>query len=83
MIKTGRRSGRTSAAMKAAPQGAIFVWCNSQLDYPRSLAKFLGRPDLTIIAPPELEAKTRGRRVPVVFDHWLEIPEGSTAWSEA
>lgn len=34
--------------MKAAPEGAVFVWCNSHVSYPISLAKALGRDDLEV-----------------------------------
>lgn len=40
--------GHTSAAMLGAPQGAIYVWCNSRTDYPTMLARQLGRKDLVI-----------------------------------
>jgi len=34
--------GRTARQMMEAPKGAIFVWCNEHLDYPKKLAVYLG-----------------------------------------
>lgn len=34
--------GRTARQMMEAPKGAIFVWCNESLDYPKKLAVYLG-----------------------------------------
>lgn len=45
-----RGTGRTLKQMLAAPQGALFVWCNSHLEYPRNLARDNGREDLKIIS---------------------------------
>lgn len=47
----GRQSGRTTQAMQAAPRDAVFVWCNHHLDYPKDLARKLGRDDLKIVSP--------------------------------
>ena len=44
-----RGSGRTTDQMKNAPKGSIFIWCNCHIDYPKKLAKELGRDDLVII----------------------------------
>jgi len=44
-----RNTGRTSAQMKAAPEGSVFVWCNHDLHYPRELAMFVGRTDLKVV----------------------------------
>ena len=41
-------SGRTTRQMQDAPIESIFVWCNSMVSYPKSLAKHLGRNDLVI-----------------------------------
>jgi hypothetical protein len=51
----GRGSGKTTRAMVAAPKGAVFVWVNHHLDYPKHLAKFLGRDDLKIVSPEWIE----------------------------
>lgn len=69
---TERGTGRTTAQMLAASNGACFVWCNgTSLAYARSLAEFLGRADLHVVSPiwafegPGL----RGTRNEVVVDH--------------
>lgn len=54
--------------MSAAP-GAIYVWCNDRLEYPKSLAKELGRGDLQIVGADWLKDRWHGRRDPVVLDH--------------
>ena len=57
--------------MVDAPKGSVFVWCNSHIDYPLRLAKTLGRTDLQIISPGQLElGRFRGAKVSgVVLDH--------------
>ena len=61
-----RQSGRTSEQMKAAPKGAVYVWVNSILGYPKALARSLGREDLRIVGPHMVET-LRGRVF--VVDH--------------
>lgn len=51
----GRQSGRTTRAMQEAPKGAVYVWVHSNLDYPKELARKLGREDLRIVSPAWLE----------------------------
>lgn len=46
-----RRRGRTTQQMILAPEGSIYIWCNKHLDYPKQLARDLGRPDLRIVSP--------------------------------
>jgi hypothetical protein len=72
-----RGTGRTSQQLKFAPRGAIFIWCNQQLDYPQTLAlcHWIDRPDLTIIGPGELEKHIRGRRIYFVVDHAARLTE--------
>jgi hypothetical protein len=66
-----RQSGRTTRQMQGAPKRSVFVWCNGQLDYPKSLAQRLGRSDLAIVGPSWLSSGA-GRRFPgVVLDHNL------------
>ena len=50
-----RGTGATTRQIKEAPKGAIFVWCNSHVDYARHLAHFLGRGDLQIVSPETFE----------------------------
>ena len=63
--------------MKDAPKGALFVWCNGHLEYPKALARHLGREDLYIISPGQLEnPKFRGRELSgIVLDHWTLLNE--------
>jgi len=72
-----RGTGRTTAQMKAAPKGAIFVWCNPCLNYPRQLAKGLDRIDLVIIPPSLLEEhRWKGLRLTgLVVDHDTRLTE--------
>ncbi len=67
-----RGTGRTSAQMREAPAGAIFIWCNGQLDYPCRLAHHLGRTDLEIFGLGMLDRPDRffGRNsIHIVLDH--------------
>jgi hypothetical protein len=70
-----RGTGRTTAQMRAAPQNAVFVWCNNHLHYPAALAKHLGRTDLEIVSPDWLNdvSRAQGGAV-VVFDHGVFLP---------
>lgn len=43
-----RQTGRTTREMQIAPKNAVYVWCNSRIDYPRALARAIGREDLVI-----------------------------------
>lgn len=47
-LDSNRGSGRTTRQMQDAPIGGIFVWVNSMVSYPKSLARHLGRDDLVI-----------------------------------
>jgi hypothetical protein len=51
----GRQSGRTTQALLAAPKGAVYVWVNHRLEYPKALAHKLGRDDLKIVSPKWIE----------------------------
>lgn len=66
-----RGSGRTATQMNAAPIGAVFVWCNERLDYPKSLAVLLNRSDLKLVAPDWLIDRWSGLRdvSAVIIDH--------------
>ena len=73
---TNRGSGRTTGQMLEAPMGAVFVWCGSNLDYPRLLAERIGRTDLQLERLSWLLDYSRlaGRRIPaVIVDHAAEI----------
>jgi hypothetical protein len=66
-----RGTGRTTEQMKSAPVGAVFIWCNSNLAYPKGLAEKLGRQDLQIESPSWLSFRNIAGRefVGVVVDH--------------
>ena len=73
-MSEGRGTGRTTEQMRAAPEGAIYVWVNSVLAYPKGLAHHLGRSDLEVVPESWLEPKrVRGLTRPVVLDHALKI----------
>lgn len=40
--------GRTTRQMKSAPLGAVYVWGDSRLEYPKKLARSIGREDLDV-----------------------------------
>ena len=65
-----RGTGRTTRQMEGAPAGALYVWCNGHLEYPKHLARKLGRDDLKIVSPEHYKVTSRGRDVgSVVLDH--------------
>jgi hypothetical protein len=71
-IQMQRGDGTTTRQMHDAPKGALYIWCNSQLHYPRDLAKELGRTDLVIDSPTALEWPGRhvGKKLTgIVLDH--------------
>jgi hypothetical protein len=71
MDDSERGTGRTKAQMLNAPRGAIFVWVNHHLDYPRALARSIGRDDLEFVSPERLEYSCfDGRELSaVILDH--------------
>lgn len=78
-----RGTGQTTKQMREAPRDAIYVWVNSYLDYPRSLARFLGREDLKIVSPGWLCPQSIfGGRHKIVLDHAtvLNSPAAREAW---
>lgn len=65
-----RGSGTTTAQMLNAPRGAIYVWVNAAMRYPRDLAAKLGRQDLRIIPVDDLRwERLAGLNLPLVLDH--------------
>ena len=66
-----RGTGRTTKQMQDAPKGAVFVWCNSNIAWPRDLARKIGREDIEIVRPSWLEGESfMGRRMSgVILDH--------------
>ena len=60
----GRCCGLTTAQIKRAPLGAVFVWLNGDMTYPKNLAHFLGRDDLRIVTLSQVRAGAlRGLRL--------------------
>jgi len=56
--------------MQAAPRQAIFVWCNGKHDYPRALARHLGRSDIRIVSPSWVgSGRALGCAHTIVVDH--------------
>lgn len=70
-IRAGRQVGNTTRQMQDAPQKAVFVWVNDQLQYPRVLATRIGRADLEIVSPHWLsDRRWLGRYFTgIVLDH--------------
>ena len=66
-----RGTGRTTKQLASAPQGAVYIWCNSHLHYPKTLARELGRGDLRIERPSWLDHPTAcdTRILGLVVDH--------------
>jgi hypothetical protein len=65
-----RGTGFTTKQMREAEPGALFVWCNSDLSYPKHLAHNLGRDDLRIVGPSVLnESRLLGQQCQIVVDH--------------
>jgi hypothetical protein len=73
-----RQSGVTTKQMQESPINAIFVWCNSDLTYPKQLASDINRADLKIVSPGWLEhaSNWRGRKFSGIdTDHALDLTE--------
>ena len=77
VIRPGRQVGNTARQMLAAPQKAVFVWVNHQLQYPRVLATRIGRHDLEIVSPSWLsDRRWLGREFTgIVLDHAVALDD--------
>lgn len=67
-----RGTGQTTEQLRNAPHGAIFVWCNDSLSYPRQLAAKLKRGDLRIVGYSFFDDKYSWRGITasaIVLDH--------------
>lgn len=68
-----RNTGYTTRQLKEAPQGAVFIWCNGHLSYPKLLAHELGRKDIHILPPLALRGPLSHiralRPLAVIVDH--------------
>lgn len=78
-VDTQAGDGKTTKQMLAAPQGAVFIWCDYILSYPRDLAQDLGRPDLKIVGPAWLTHQHfRNHAIrAIVVDHAFRFTERS------
>lgn len=69
----GRGTGRTTSQLRNAAHGAVFIWCNDRLFYPKTLARDLGRGDLVIYGPSVLcNGGTQLMGIPapeIILDH--------------
>ncbi len=71
-----RGIGATTQQMEAAPNGAVFVWCNGNTDYAIHLARKIGRDDLRIESPMWLVERWRGLELTgVVVDHAARLTD--------
>jgi len=71
-----RGTGRTTKQMQDAPKGAIYIWVNQHLAWPRDLARKLGREDLQIVSPLYVDDfhKLAGRTLTgIVLDHATDL----------
>lgn len=66
-----RALGSTTHQMINAPVNSVYVWLNSNLLYPRSLAKHLGRGDLIIRSCNGVfgDGSWRGVKQEIIVDH--------------
>ena len=63
------QTGTTTAQIKQAQQGAVFIWVNADIRYPKQLARQLGRDDLQIVSPSWLDSyRWQGKTFP-----WIEV----------
>jgi len=72
---TDRQTGCTTRQMLEAPIGAVYVWCNNTLTYPKVLAHGLQRDDLVVKPLSWLEPQNVCGRdfVGVVIDHAVPL----------
>jgi hypothetical protein len=70
-VTTSSAEGRTSRQLQDAPQGALFVWCNERISYPKGLARFLKREDIEVLPLSALSFVGMCNRCPsvVIVDH--------------
>ena len=82
-----RGTGRTTKQMQLAPKGAVFVWVDACLSYPKHLASLLRRQDLLIVSPSWLEypGGYLGKRLTgLVLDHAVDLTTAQwRGWEEA
>lgn len=66
-----KKQGMTLQQLSTAEIGALFVWVNNKLGYPKRLAEFLGRSDIKIVSPSWLSKDNllEVRVSQIVIDH--------------
>lgn len=78
-----RQSGQTTQQLRRAARGALFIWCNEAVSYPKILAADIGRHDIQIERLSVLDHegdRLRGRIWPeVIIDHAARLTEEQTA----
>lgn len=69
-----RQSGRTTQQILDAPRDSVYVWCNSQINYPLRLAEYLDRSDIHVVP---LSWLRNGNLYdgPLVIDHACNMNE--------
>lgn len=77
-----RGTGRTTQALRDAPQGAVYVWHNPHLDYPKSIARVWHREDLKVVSPEWLDGRRyRGQEIKaIVLDHACRLTNGEQTY---
>lgn len=74
-----RRTRRTTKQLECAPKGAVFLWCNADTEYPKRLARRIGREDINIQGKHVLGNCAewfRGRRITgLVIDHAVQLTD--------
>lgn len=70
---TDRQSGRTTRQLEMAPKNALYVWCNSYLEYPKRLCRQLEREDIKVITIGQVDLAMLGMPRFVVVDHDTQL----------
>lgn len=75
-----RGQGVTTNQIKNAPENSIFVWCNNETHYPKSLCRQLNRTDLEVWSRSkyfrEKRIGLRGYKgVEFILDHAMWVTE--------
>lgn len=43
-----RGTGRTTEILKSLPEGGVFIWCTSDISYPKALCRYINRTDIRV-----------------------------------
>ena len=72
MSNKKRGAGRTTKQMQAAAKNSVFVWHHHSTEYPKELAKKIGRTDLKIVSSGWLWYGWQGKELSgLVIDHYV------------